>query len=240
VNPFLAAVSAPVWAAQGMWLALSATRLPEAPGPREGRVGAGRFRLLILGDSSAAGVGADRQERALAGRLVAALADLEPDWRLVARTGATTGAALAMARALPPGRLDAAVLALGVNDVTRPGSRGRWLARQEALLALLRERHGAARLYLSAVPPMGRFPAIPRPLRDLLGARAGRFDTALRGLAAETPGARHLAFDPALLDPALMAADGYHPGPALYTRWAEGVAAAIRADFAPPPSGDPP
>ncbi len=228
-------LTAPVWLAQGLHLALTAPRLPEAAGPRQGRVGAGRLRLLILGDSSAAGVGAATQDQALAGRLAAALADLEPDWRLVARTGATTAAALALLRSRNHTPTDAAVVALGVNDLTRGVALPRWLAAQRALVAHLTGDLGARRVYLTGVPPMGAFPALPQPLRGVLGARAARFDAALAGLVATLPAARHLPFDPGLTDPALMASDGYHPGPALYTLWAEALARAIRADL--PPQG---
>ncbi len=49
--------------------------LPEPPGPRQGRSGAGpALRLLILGDSAAAGVGASTQGEALSGQLVQTLA----------------------------------------------------------------------------------------------------------------------------------------------------------------------
>lgn len=227
------ALTAPVWLAQGLHLALTAPRLPEAAGPRAGRIGAGRLRLLIAGDSSAAGVGAHTQAQALSGRLAAALADLEPDWRLVARTGATTAATLARLRALPPAPADVAVLALGVNDVTRAVPLARWLDAQAALIGHLTGDLGARRVVLTGVPPMGAFPALPRPLRGVLGARASRFDAALAELVAQRPEVRHLAFDPALLDPGLMAEDGYHPGPVLYARWADALARAIRADLTP-------
>ena len=50
----------PVLLAQGLRMRRVALRLPEAAGPREGRVGEPRgrpLRLLFLGDSSAGGVG---------------------------------------------------------------------------------------------------------------------------------------------------------------------------------------
>lgn len=192
-------------------------------------VGAGRLRLLILGDSSAAGVGVARQDEALAGRLVQGLTDLEPAWQLIARSGATTAATLARLRATPPGPVDHAVVALGVNDLTRAVPLRRWLADQAALIALLTGA-GARRVWLSGVPPMGAFPALPRPLRDVLGARAARFDAALAELVARTPAARHLAFDRDLLHPGVMAADGFHPGAPAYAYRAAQLARSIRAD----------
>lgn len=228
-----AALSLPVWLAQGAWVALRTPRLPEAAGPRAGRLGAGHLRLMVLGDSSAAGVGAATQDAALAGRLAAELADLQPDWVLHARTGATTATTLASLARLPVAPVDAAVVALGVNDLTRGVPLARWLDQQRSLVAMLTDRFGARRIYLSGVPPMGAFPALPRPLRTVLGARAARFDAALAALAPALPGATHLPFDAAVLAPAMMASDGFHPGPQVYALWARAVADAIRTDFKP-------
>ena len=64
----------PLFALQALWVVARAERLPEPPGPRSGVGGDGPdLRLLILGDSSAAGVGAERQEDALSGQLAARL-----------------------------------------------------------------------------------------------------------------------------------------------------------------------
>ncbi|RMD81354.1 MAG: SGNH/GDSL hydrolase family protein, partial [Candidatus Dadabacteria bacterium] len=50
---------------QGWRVRLNVPRLPEAPGPRQGRAGKGPLlRLLIVGDSAAAGVGAAHQDEA--------------------------------------------------------------------------------------------------------------------------------------------------------------------------------
>ena len=70
-------------------------RLPEAAGARAGAHGEGdaRLRLLIAGDSSAAGVGVATQDDALAGQLLPLLAQrcaARVHWVLQARTGLTT------------------------------------------------------------------------------------------------------------------------------------------------------
>ncbi|ETX12905.1 hypothetical protein OCH239_15315 [Roseivivax halodurans JCM 10272] len=68
---WLLALLAPILAVQGRIVRRGAVRLREPDGPRAGRTGAGpSLRLLIAGDSSAAGVGADTQAEALSGRLV--------------------------------------------------------------------------------------------------------------------------------------------------------------------------
>jgi hypothetical protein len=76
----------PVLLAQGKRLRRTAPTLPEPAGEREGIIGDGpTLRLLILGDSAAAGVGADTQEAALAGQLAVALAPtFRLHWKLLA------------------------------------------------------------------------------------------------------------------------------------------------------------
>ena len=67
----------PLLLPQSRWLKRNALRLPEAAGPREGGVGAGGplLRLLVVGDSSAAGVGVADQAQALALPLARCLAN---------------------------------------------------------------------------------------------------------------------------------------------------------------------
>ena len=66
---------APLLITQALRVRRSAQSLPEPPGPRSGMLGSGPpLRLAIIGDSSAAGVGAASQKEALGGQLSGALA----------------------------------------------------------------------------------------------------------------------------------------------------------------------
>jgi lysophospholipase L1-like esterase len=220
----------PLLAVQALRVVRGAQRLPEAAGPRAGRRGRGApLRLLILGDSSAAGVGVADQAEALSGRLVALLArEHEVRWRLDAKTGATTASTLKRLARIDPWPCDVAVIALGVNDATRLVPVRRWCAQQSALLDMLQARHTPRRTFVSGVPPLGDFPLLPQPLRWTLGRQARSLDAALAGLAASREGVVHVPFSLAL-DPGLMAADGFHPGAPLYRRWAEELAPRIIA-----------
>lgn len=201
--------------------------LPEPAGAREGSVGEGvALRLLVLGDSAAAGVGAPTQEAALAGRIVAGLRDrFRVEWRLVARTGATTSSTIRHLERIEPFPTDVVVTSLGVNDVTGDVGVADFLALQGQLHALLRQRFGARLILASGIPPMDRFPALPQPLRWYLGARARELDRALARSLPDGEGSEHLPLA-GELDGAHMAADGFHPGPAVYSAW--GAAAAAR------------
>ncbi|KVE26543.1 lipase [Burkholderia singularis] len=226
---FATAALGPLLLAQGRYVRRVTPRLAEAGGPRSGAEGDGpTLRLLVLGDSAAAGVGVATQSDALAGQLVRALAPFyRVEWKLVARTGATTQDALDWLAAEPAARFDAVVTSLGVNDVTAGVSPARWRDRQAALVALLVARFGASHVMLSAVPPMHRLPALPQPLRWYLGLRAKRLNASLRRWAV---GQRACEFLPVEipLAPDAIASDGFHPGAQACARWADQAAAALR------------
>lgn len=225
-------LAAPVLLAQALRLRRTALILPEPKGARTGQIGSGPpLRLLILGDSSAAGVGVDHQDDALCGHLTRALSqDTCVDWQLLARTGATSAQALEMLDQAGP--VDVAVIALGVNDVTRFRPTHRWLADQNALLQRLRDQHGARLIYVTPIPPMGDFPLLPNPLRWILGRHAARLQSARTTLIAQYPECQPLSFD-LPMDPTLMAQDGFHPGAQAYRIWGETTAQAIRPFILP-------
>lgn len=221
----------PLLLVQAIRLRKRALRLPEAAGPRSGTTGTGTaLRLLIVGDSSAAGVGVQTQSNALAGQLSDALSVQHTvEWHLVASTGATTPSTiLQLAREdLPP--VDIVLIVLGVNDVTRGGPQSRWLRDHADLRAILRRRTGAAHLYVSQIPPLGAFPLLPDPLRWLLGRRGLRFDAALHAALGREADCTYVPF-PDTLDPSDMAEDGFHPGPQIYSEWAKNLARRILSD----------
>jgi lysophospholipase L1-like esterase len=210
-----------IW--QGLRVRARALRLPEAAGPRE-RAGDG-LRLLIVGDSSGAGVGASHQDQALAGQLECQLAPRfgPVGWQLVATTGHRSDQALEQLRATPLRPADVLVTALGVNDVVDLRAPRRSVAALQALIADARERAGVRQVLISAAPPMHRFPLLPQPLRWFMGERALQLNAALQAAFGEA-----VIQLPASLQAeagSLLAEDGFHPNPAGYRLWAETLAA---------------
>jgi lysophospholipase L1-like esterase len=228
----------PVFAVQARRVRRSASRLSEPPGPRSGTDGVGpALRLLILGDSAAAGVGAASQADALSGRLVARLAPaFRVTWTLVARIGATTAGTtrhLVRRTGDQPEAFDVAVVSLGANDATSRRPLDRWLEDLDAIVALLRRQYGVRHVLLSGLPPLHLFPGFPQPLRWYLGATARRFDDELARWSADQPDCEHV---PLRVDDAtgMLAPDGIHPGPLAYERWGALLAQRIRARHARP------
>ncbi|WP_255839536.1 SGNH/GDSL hydrolase family protein [Pseudomonas benzenivorans] len=205
-----------------------ALRLAPAAGPAQGLAGAQLsgepFRLLVLGESTVAGVGVSCLQHALAGCLAQALSERfgrPVAWRACGENGIT--AAQACERLLPRALDDSPELALlvfGVNDSTGLTSLRRWQLALGLMTEALKAR--GARVAFSAVPPLQHFHALPWLLRTLLGARAALLDARLRRLAGQTAAdycAVSLPFSSRYL-----ALDGYHPSGLGYRVWAQGVA----------------
>ena len=221
---------APILIAQGLWTRARVPVLPEAAGPRKGVVGHGpSLRLLIVGDSSAAGVGVARQEQALAGYLsreLAAQAQARVQWQLVARSGITSAQALALVREAAPARADVAVAVLGVNDVVDQVSTRRAVAAREALTDWLLGTVAARHVVFSPLPPIHQFPALPQPLRWVAGRDARRHDTAMALWAARRDDVSHAPMA-VTLGRDVMAHDGFHPGEPVYRLCGQALAVHI-------------
>lgn len=229
----------PALVLQGLWLRCSVPRLGEAAGPPEGEVAGAvpektpPLRLLLLGESTVAGVGASNHQQGLAGGIAASLAGrtgLAVRWRALGRNGLTARALrtelLASASNL---RADVAVIALGVNDSVRLNRPGRWTQELDRLIRDLRNRCGCIPVFLAALPPMGDFPALPQPTRWVLGTRAQLLDRASRALAERSDNVFHVPL-PTQLEGHIseyFAGDGFHPSPAGYRVWGESLAERI-------------
>lgn len=225
----VAPVLAPLLIMQGRHVRRVTPRLPEAKGPREGTSGTGRpLRLLIAGDSSAAGVGVETQAEALSGQLVSPLAEhAAVSWRLVAKTGHRIRDVIADLEALPPETCDVAVVAVGVNDATGGTSSKAWREGLGTLCGCLETRFAVRHIFLSPVPPMQAFPALPQPLRWYLGRVAASLNHATLDFMAGSE-SRHCVDPRFPLTRDFMAADGFHPGARAYVLWARALASAIR------------
>jgi lysophospholipase L1-like esterase len=139
-------------------------------GPEDGEP----LTLVVLGDSSVAGVGADAAEDTLTYGVAKALSD---QYRVSlhalgvsgSRLGNVVGEQLPQVEGLDP---DIVLVCVGTNDVTH----GTTLREARRQLRLLVEGLGRvapeAKVIVSGLPPAETSAAFHRPLRDLLGLRA--------------------------------------------------------------------
>ena len=218
---------------QGHYVRRVTPVLPEPSGEREGSIGQGTpLRLLVLGDSAAAGVGADTQDDGLCGQLIARLSPhFNVRWKLIAKTGATTTDTLRHLAKVEPEPFDVVVTSLGVNDLTSGYRRSTWLRHQENLIRILKEDFDARMILLSGLPPMHLFPALPQPLRWYMGEGARHFNDGLYELAQSYENCQIFSVEVsnnlATIVEGNFAVDGFHPGPAFYATWADHLAGRI-------------
>lgn len=177
-------------------------------------------RLLVVGDSTAVGTGAD----APADSLVGLIGQAQPQWHI--DNLATNGARYAdVARQLreAPGGYDLVLVLAGGNDVIRFTAEDRLRTDMEDTLSLARERGTA--VVLMPCGNVGHAPFFVPPLSWAMSRRSKR----LHGIAQDAA-ARHAARYVRLLKPreqdpfvqhsaALHAADGLHPSSAGYAEW---------------------
>jgi lysophospholipase L1-like esterase len=197
----------PFVAAQAVKVRKHTLRLPEAAGPRTGSVpGDGPpYRIGVVGDSTAAGVGAEQMTDSLAAHLARALArrtGRAVEWQVAARSGATVREVAD--RLLPSLRAaDLAVVMVGVNDL-------KGLTRTAVFERGLRDvlaRVDAGQVMVAAMPPVDRFPSLPQPLRAVMGSRGRVLDRVMAKVAGE----RHAPAGLPLEAAGMFAADGFHP-----------------------------
>lgn len=224
----------PILIAQGHWIRKNTPRLPDAAGPLKGSVtGAGKpLRLITLGESTVAGVGARTHESALTGQLALALkckTNRSVNWTVVARSGINArDCRLELVPKLRGLNADVVAIALGVNDSIEFHSARRWANDIERLIDSVRAEVGDTVVLLSGVPPLNYFPALPQPLSFVLGARSASLERATVVLAKKLTGVVHVPFSmerDRCGD--LFCADGFHPSELGYKEWADQLATAF-------------
>jgi lysophospholipase L1-like esterase len=219
----------PVLSVQAVITRRTALRLPDAMGPREGTTGNGKpLRLLVVGESTAAGVGVKESADALPAQLASALSEKlqrAVHWRADGVTGCRLADVHERLKHLDR-RVDLVVIATGVNDTTGLTSLKRWrtLLKESARLA----SQQGARVAVLALPPMGHFTALPQPLRYVVGLRATALDQAASNIASAS-GLYDFIDWQIPLSPVYLAEDGYHPSAAGYRAIAREASAKIAA-----------
>ena len=212
----------------------TALELPEPQGERSGTAGDGepRLRLLVAGDSSAAGVGARTQDEALALPLARRLAqrlDGSVRWQLVAESGLTSEGVLHKLMLGPVQPAEVAVVICGVNDIAKEQAFSFALRKRRQIAEWLRAQAGVQQVLFAALPEMDLFPAIPQPLAWYAGQAARRNNRLQQRWASDFDFIRHVTMD-GLAHPRLFSEDGFHPGPALYARVAERLTEVIAGE----------
>jgi lysophospholipase L1-like esterase len=192
------------------------------------------LRLLMVGDSIAAGLGATKPKHTLGARLAKALAG-QSGRAVQLRTAAVVGSESSMLESqldsLPLGyRPDIAVIVVGGNDVTHRVRTARSAADLGA--AITRLRSLGAEVVVATCPDLGVLRTVPQPLRSV-GHRTSRRLAAAQARTALANGARPVSLGDNLgplfrAQPEdMFAEDRFHPSSLGYRRAAKVLLPAV-------------
>ncbi len=221
---------------QGLRLRRTAPRLGGAAGASIGSVGSGPvLRLLAIGDSIIAGVGATTLDNALVGCTARALSDamgVAVEWEARGRSGATSADVLKDLLPTVDSRpADAIVVSVGVNDVTALSTIRAWRSNLLALITALRAHSPDAVIVVAGLPPLRSFPLIPEPLRSLIGLRGETLDAVGRDSLRGCLGIFHVKVALQMREGSFCA-DGFHPSEQSYIEFGKAMAACIARNLA--------
>ena len=231
----LLVILSPLLWLQARYVRRTTPRMPEPPGERVGTCGCGPLiRLLVAGDSGAAGVGAPSQEQALCGQLVQRLSRQHTvHWRVLAVNGLDSHGLMRLLQSFPAAAFDVVVLSVGANDATSLCAPTPWAHWQHQLAALIEDRFKPDLLVHTAVPPMHACAALPQPLRWFMGRWARQMNAMLQGQLVDQA-QRTLHWHPESTARSGLAADGIHPSAAGYSAWADALSRHILAERSGP------
>ena len=189
-----------------------------------------RIDLLVLGDSIAAGLGAEEPRQTLGARLARKLA--KRTHRAVrlhtaAVVGAESSALAGQLSGLPPSyRPDVAVVIVGGNDVTHRVPVAESVAHLTECVSALRDR--GTRVVVGTCPDLGALRPIPQPLR-VLGSRASRQLASAQARAVHPLGAHVVSLADAVgpfftsAPEEMFSLDRFHPSSLGYKRTAQAL-----------------
>ncbi|MEX0426564.1 SGNH/GDSL hydrolase family protein [Nocardioides sp. DS6] len=209
---------------------------PDADKTYKKTYGGTPVELLLLGDSIAAGLGAETPKGTLGARLAKGIAKrTERPVRL--RTEAVVGAETSMVAeqvaGLPPTyRPDVAVVIVGGNDVTHRVPASESVADLVEIVSTLRER--GAQVVVGTCPDVGAVRPLPQPLRTL-GRRVARQLAERQAEGALAAGA-HVVSLAEVVGPffitnpdEMFSIDRFHPSAAGYKRTAKAMLPSVLA-----------
>lgn len=227
VGAALIAPLAPLLYLQGQVTRWKVGLLPDAQDPAGlAGEGEGEAKLLVLGESTVAGLGARTHELALGGRFAEGLSrriERPVRWTVVGRNGVTARRTIdELLPIIPDDRFDYILLGIGGNDVMKLSSPKKWRRDMLELLGRLHEHSPEAAIFISNCPMIIHSPAIPQPIRGILWELSKMHNDNILEFSA---GLENVHYYPQPVDVEFEGffADGIHPSEQGYRDWADAM-----------------
>lgn len=211
---------------QGQYVRRKVGLLPDAQGDKTGSYGATEpfVKLLVIGESTVAGLGARTHETALAGQFSKFLSrkiGLSVRYTVIGKNGVTAQRTIdELVPQIPDGETyDYVVLGLGGNDVLKLSSPKKWRESMEKLFGILREKNPSAKIFITNVAAVHLSPALPQPIRGILTRLSKMHNASILEFSKNWKDVFYYPQPDSV--PADFFSDGIHPSEAGYAVWAE-------------------
>ena len=211
---------------QGQYVRRKVGRLPDAAGEKSGTFTVDdeeTVSLLVLGESTAAGVGASTHETGLAGQFARFLGEKigkSVRWQVVGKSGITVKRTIdELVPLIPSEKFDYIMLALCGNEVLSLRSPRAFRRDMRRLIALLKARHPEATFFITNAPAVHLSPVLPFPIKNILSQLSAMHDANAREFTVEMP--QVFYFHRPSSVPEDFFADGIHPSEKGYTVWSK-------------------
>lgn len=182
----------------------------------------GENSILVIGESTAAGVGASHASYSIGAQLQQ-LKEKHPEILNLGKNGLK---AIQLKSLLLHGLdqenkiFEVTVILIGANDCFKFTPPYKFHQELEAFTGLLESQLGTNRIIFTAIPPIHQFPAIPRLLRFFLGWHRNLLVAALKSLSKSNQKIKLLDFNEKF-ESDLYARDGIHPSDLGYRKLAK-------------------
>lgn len=221
---------------QGKNIRKTIPELPEAQGiegfvsKRQGTT----MRLLTIGESTMAGVGANTHEEAFVGTLAKELAsklNVNIHWKVYAKSGYTLKRVThKILPKIEETEADLIVIGMGANNAFKLSSTSKWTKDVAELIQTVRKQFPKTPLAFINMPPIKDFPAFTSPIKFVMGNLVdlfgGELEKEIKNHESVFFNSEKLSFDNWTerfgyeKDPALFFSDGVHPTVLTYQMWA--------------------
>ena len=210
---------------QGMYVRRKIGLLPDAQGNKRGKFGtySETVKLLVIGESTVAGLGARTHENALAGQFAKFLSQKigkSVEWYVIGKNGMTAERTIELlVPQIPDEKFDYILAGVGGNDVLKLSSPFKWRRDMTKLLEILKAKNPDVTIFMTNAPAVHLSPILPHPIKFLLGELSRMHDKNSQEFTAKIKKVYYF-HRPNDLTVGFFA-DGLHPSEQGYADWSE-------------------
>lgn len=206
-----------VWIQAGLFY-FKMKKLDDPRGERIVHIGSSEqiIRILVVGDSSALGVGCDDISQSSVGVIAEKLSEqFSVQYQVCAFTSFATKQIFEKVREVPKQSFDFIVISLGTNDILQRTKLSDWVKQVTELMTYLQVSFCPQKIFINAVPPFQKLSHLPNSFRTYLSNKSQQMNLYLSQLAIESTACQFVDMD-FDFHADYISADGFHPSALLY------------------------